>query len=142
MTSSASPMDTTPAEAYEKYLVAPVFGPWAAFIVDLADPQPTEHALDVACGTGAATRILARRVATTTGVDSNPAMLAVARRHCPANSVDWRCNDAAALELADDVFDLCLCLQGMQHFNQRDRAVKEIRRVLKPHGRLVAAVWA
>jgi SAM-dependent methyltransferase len=141
MSSATSLTDTTGAKAYEEYLVRPVFGPWAEFIVALAAPLPTEHALDLACGTGAATRALAPRTAKTTAVDKDPAMLLVARNHCPA-SVEYQCSDASELALPDGAFDLCLCLQALQHFTQRERALGEIRRVLKPHGRFVAAVWA
>ena len=143
MNSLSSPIDTARAEAYEKYLVPHVFGPWAEYMVELAQPRLEDHALDLACGTGAATRLVARRTVRTVGVDVDPAMLAVAQRHSdPALSIQWRCSDAGRLDFADGTFDLCLCLQGLQHFAERERAVKEVHRVLKPRGRLVAAVWA
>jgi SAM-dependent methyltransferase len=144
VSSPASYADTAAAEAYEKYLVPPVFGPWAEFVVRLAEPQRGERVLDVACGTGAATRFAAQRAGQAVGVDIASGMIEVARRHRePDNCViEWRCGDACDLDFADAAFDLCLCLQGLQHFSERERALKQMRRVLKPSGRLVAAVWA
>jgi SAM-dependent methyltransferase len=86
---------------------------------------------------------VAKRVAKTAGVDINPAMLAVAQQHSEARlSVDWRCSDAGQLAFANGTFDLCLCLQGLQHFPERAHVLGEIRRTLKPGGRFVASVWA
>lgn len=144
MSSPPSTNDTAAAEAYERYLVPPVFGPWAEFIVDLADPRPGERVLDIACGTGAATRPAARRAGRAVGVDRDAAMIEVARRHPHAGScvIEWRCGDACDLDFGGATFDLCLCIQGLQHFGQRERALDEMRRVLKSSGRLVAAIWA
>lgn len=144
MSSPASHVDTAAAEAYEKYLVPPVFGPWAEFLVGLAEPRRGERVLDVACGTGAATKLAAQRVGDAVGVDIDAGMIEVARRHRELENfvIDWRCGDACHLDFADATFDLCLCLQGLQHFTERERALEEMRRVLKPSGRLIAAVWA
>jgi ubiquinone/menaquinone biosynthesis C-methylase UbiE len=142
--SSLSSVDTAAAEAYERYLVPPVFGPWAEYVVDIAAPRRGEHALDVGCGTGVATRIVANRTGRAAGIDIDPAMIEVARRddEIANDRIDWRCADACRLDFADAEFDLCLCIQGLQHFVDREQALKEIRRVLKPSGRFVAAVWA
>jgi SAM-dependent methyltransferase len=142
--SPTSTIDTAAAEAYEEFLVPPVFGPWAEFVVGLADPRPGERILDIACGTGAATRPAAQRAGSAVGLDRDAAMIEVARRqHKTASCViEWRCGNACDLNFANATFDLCLCLQGLQHFSARERALEEMRRVLKSSGRLVAAVWA
>jgi ubiquinone/menaquinone biosynthesis C-methylase UbiE len=69
------------AETYERALVPAVFATWAPLVVALADPRPGERVLDVACGTGVVTRLVAQRVGRTgkvVGLDLNPGMLAVA----------------------------------------------------------------
>ncbi len=69
------------AETYERALVPAVFAAWAPLVVALADPRPGERVLDVACGTGVVTRLVAQRVGPTgkvVGLDLNPGMLAVA----------------------------------------------------------------
>jgi Methyltransferase domain len=70
-------------EVYEHDLVPAVFGPWAPRVVGLADPQPGERVLDVACGTGVVARLAAERVGergTVVAADLNPGMLAVPAR--------------------------------------------------------------
>lgn len=144
MDAPVSTLDTTAAEAYEKYLVPPVFGPWAEYLVALAAPRPGERVLDLGCGTGVVTRLAAQRAGSATGVDIDPAMLEVARRLDAGGEyhVHWRRGDARRLELECATFDLCLCAQVLQHVPDREQALAEIRRVLKPNGRMVAAVWA
>jgi SAM-dependent methyltransferase len=127
------------AEAYERYLVPAFFGPFADRLVELAAPRASDRALDVACGTGIVARRIAPRVAGTAGVDSNPGMIAVARTVEP--SIDWRTAEAGELPLPDASFDLVLCQQGLQFFPDRAAALREMRRVLAPGGRLVVSAW-
>jgi ubiquinone/menaquinone biosynthesis C-methylase UbiE len=49
----------TPAEIYEQHMVPAIFARWAPDPVEAAEVRPGGRALDVACGTGAVTRILA-----------------------------------------------------------------------------------
>jgi ubiquinone/menaquinone biosynthesis C-methylase UbiE len=53
--------------------------------------------------------------------------------------IEWREGDAAALDLADDSFDILLCQQGRQFLSDRRAAAREMRRVLAPGGRTVLA---
>ncbi|PYV13821.1 MAG: hypothetical protein DMG07_13340, partial [Acidobacteria bacterium] len=72
----------SPAEIYERYNVPRFFLPWARDLVELMAPKAGERALDVACGTGAVTRLVAERVNPTgsvVGLDVNAGMIAVAR---------------------------------------------------------------
>ncbi|HVM11844.1 MAG TPA: class I SAM-dependent methyltransferase, partial [Actinomycetota bacterium] len=97
--------------------------------------------LDVACGTGVVAREVADRLgaAAVVGVDLNQAMLAVARRLRP--DIAWRQADAAALPFADDSFDAVLCQAALMFFPDRAGALREMVRVAKPHGKVVAQVW-
>ena len=73
----------TPAEIYEQHMVPAIFVRWAPDLVEAAGVWAGDRALDVACGTGVVTRLLAERVGpagTVVGLDINPEMLAVARR--------------------------------------------------------------
>jgi SAM-dependent methyltransferase len=65
-------------------------------------------------------------------------MLAVAKELCP--SVDWRQGTAESMPFADASFDVVTSQFGLM-FMDRDRAIREMLRVLKPNGRLVVAVW-
>src|SRR6266852_4374578 len=107
-------------ENYERYLVPAIFGPFATDLVELSAIQPGERVLDVACGPGVVARLAAEVVGATgrvVGVDLNAGMLAVARTLPLARGapVEWREDDAAAL--------------------------REMRRVLSPTGRLVLSTW-
>lgn len=136
----------TPAEVYQEYYGPAIFQPLAEELLALATPQEGERILDIACGTGIATRRaaeVARKPARVVGVDLNPGMVAVAATLAapPGVTVEWREGDGTALDLPDDSFDLVLCQQGLQFFPDRAAGVAEMRRVLAPGGRVAIATW-
>ena len=147
MAESPNQIDTTAARAYENYMVPSLFGPWVEDVVALAQLQQAECVLDVACGTGTATHIAAKRVApkgSVAGLDVDPGMIEVARSKplsADAARVTWHCDDALKLPFQDGSFDAVLCLQGLQFFPDRVAGLKEMRRVLRAEGRLAASVW-
>jgi ubiquinone/menaquinone biosynthesis C-methylase UbiE len=109
-----------------------------------ASLRPGERVLDSACGTGVVTRLAAERVApggTVTGLDPNPAMLAVARVTTRSDvSIDWHEAPAEHLPFPDESFDAVLCGMGLQFFSNKEAGLREFYRVLVPGGRLVANV--
>lgn len=130
------------AEAYEKRLAPVMFKNWAYRLADIAEIQKSQSALDVACGTGILTRVIADRVGSTglvVGVDANPGMLSVAKRITPA--VDWREGYAESLPCEDNSFDVVLCQFGLMLFSSPKEALQEMSRVLRPGGKLVVAVF-
>lgn len=140
-------VDSNAAEAYERYLVPAIFAGWAEELVDLAAPRTGDRVLDVACGTGIVARTAALRVGpsgSVVGVDINPGMLDVARRIAgdATGTITWEEGQAEALPLDDHSFDVVICQQGLQFSLDQAAAVREMRRVLAPRGRLVVAVWA
>ncbi len=146
MSTGEHEIDTTAAEAYEAHLVPAIFRPWAEVVVGLAAPKPGEHVLDVACGTGIGARIAAEAVAPNgkvVGLDIDPGMVEIARRSAVESgaTTEWHCGSAIEMPFADETFDLCLCLQGLQFFPDRAQGFSELRRVLRPTGRLVASIW-
>ena len=147
MVEMASSPDTTTAQAYEKLLVPAFQGPQAVEAVDIASPKPGEQLLDVCCGTGIAVRLSLPRIVPggrVVGLDIDPAMIDVARSltHSPDGaSVDWHCASAQAMPFEQGTFDLVFCLQGLQFLPDCAAGLAEMRRVMKPDGRLVAIVW-
>lgn len=137
---------TNPAETYEQYMVSTLFAPWASRLIQVANPQPGERVLDVACGTG----IVARRVAPAVGptgqiigLDLNPDMLDVARACSREEGLDiqWHEGRAEQLPFPDGSFDLALCQFGLMFFTDRRAALAEMRRVLTDRGRAALSVW-
>ena len=103
--------------------------------------------LDVACGTGVVTRLVATQVGQkghVIGVDLNTGMLVTARmlpQPRTGASVEWCEGNVTALPFPDAAFDAVLCQQGLQFFPDRPAALRDMRRVLVPTGRLVLSVW-
>jgi ubiquinone/menaquinone biosynthesis C-methylase UbiE len=133
-------------EVYETELVPAIFAPWALLLVAKAALHEGERVLDVACGTGVVARLAAPQVGTgghVVGLDLNPGMLARARASSPPEgaAVEWREGDAGALPFSAATFDAVFCQLGLQYFPDRQKAAREMYRVLKPDGRLVVLVW-
>ncbi|MBN1287902.1 MAG: methyltransferase domain-containing protein [Anaerolineae bacterium] len=109
-------------------------------VVELAAPQPDWTVLDVGTGTGHTAFALAPHVASVVAVDITPEMLAEAERLCAARNVDnvtFRLADAHAIPFDDGVFDLVTCRRAAHHFSNLLEALHEMRRALKPGGRLL-----
>lgn len=131
-------------ENYERYFVPAIGAPHAADLIDTAALRLGERVLDVACGTGVVARLAAERVGTTgtvAGLDLNPGMLAVARVVTPPSlSIEWHEASAEAMPLPDEAFDVVLCQFGLQFVPDKPAALREMRRVLAPGGRLAINV--
>jgi len=131
-------------EDYERYFVPAIGAPLAADLIDIAALRPGERVLDVACGTGVVARLASQRVGaagTVVGLDVNPGMLAVASSATPPGlSIEWHEASAEAMPLSDESFDVVLCQMGLQFVPDRRAAMREMRRILAPGGRLILNV--
>jgi SAM-dependent methyltransferase len=140
--STADPVAARPpADVYEAEFVPALFRPFAGTLLDAAAVGRGQRVLDVACGTGVLARTAAARVepgGAVTGLDANPEMLAVARRLDA--SIEWIDGRAEALPLPDGRFDAVVSQFGLMFFDDRVAALREMRRVLRPDGRLAVAV--
>jgi ubiquinone/menaquinone biosynthesis C-methylase UbiE len=131
------------AELYERWLVAPLFKPWVDDLLDRARLLPRDRVLDIACGTGIVARTARERLgpaAIVVGVDASAQMLAVARSLAP--DIEWRQGNAVSLPVGErETFDVILCQQGLQFFPDKTAAAREMYRVMAPKGRLAVATW-
>lgn len=130
------------ADVYEEFFVPALFREPAKRVVRDADVRPGQSVLDVGCGTGIVAREAAPAVGDTgnvTGLDRNDGMLAVAKRLAPR--IDWRHGTAEELPFAENSFDRVFSQFALMFFDDRTSALREMRRVVKPGGRLSVAVW-
>jgi ubiquinone/menaquinone biosynthesis C-methylase UbiE len=104
---------------------------------------PGMRVLDVGCGIGRWSRLLAARGASVTGVDLSPTMIAEAERRAQASGLGDRCRfivqDSATLEI-DGSFDLIVCVTMLQHIldvGKMRSALHHMALHLAPRGRLV-----
>jgi len=113
--------------------------------MDVLAPAAGETVLDVGCGAGETILQLAERVGVSghiVGVDIAPRVLDVARSrtaHLP--QVALLQEDAGKLALPDESFDSIYSRFGVMFFDDPNRAFSNMRRMLKPHGRIGFICW-
>ena len=100
------------------------------------DPRPSQRVLDVACGSGNAALIFARRYCDVTGIDFVPALIdrAQARAVAEGMHIDFRVGDAQALPFSDATFDVVISVFGVVFAPDQERAASELLRVCRPGG--------
>lgn len=110
----------------------------------IIDMEGSGRVLDLACGTGDFSIAIAKKSgpeASVVGVDLSEGMLDVMRRKVNAAGLSSRISieqgNAEHLRFTDATFDRVTIAFGIRNFEDRQAALKEILRVLKPHGRLV-----
>ncbi len=111
-------------------------------VIELAAPRPGMRILDLACGPGTLSRLLAQRVAPdgdVVGVDLAPGMIALASAAGIANA-EFEVMDIETLRFEDATFDGVVCGHGLQFVPDLALALREARRVLKPGGGFAASV--
>ena len=95
---------------------------------------PGDRVLDACCGTGDLALAARRRGGVVTGLDFSPSMLERARRKGP--DVEWVQGDLLALPFADGSFEAATVGFGVRNVADLPLALRELRRVLVPGGRL------
>jgi ubiquinone/menaquinone biosynthesis C-methylase UbiE len=118
-----------------------------AAMLQLASPAMGESVLDIACGTGLVSFEAARAVGPeghVLGIDLSQQMIDSAERRAGELSIK-NCSflrmGAEILALPDASFDVALCGLGLMYVPDPEQALREMRRVLRPGGRISVAVW-
>lgn len=134
------------APLYERHWGGPL-RPAQAAALALARLQRGQQVLDVASGTGlvafSAAQAVGRR-GRVLGVDLSGQMVAAANHRAAQaglSNVRFERMDAESLQLPDASFDVVLCAMGLMYLPDPLQALREMRRVLRPGGRAVVAVW-
>ena len=125
-------------ETHDRYSELPndAFFDW---VVGQLDPRPGSTVLDVGCGPGTYQSRIAARRANIVAVDLSEGMLWEALRQAAAERYAiWPVRaDAQALPFGDAVCERVLAAQMLYHVPDRERALREMRRALRPGGRIV-----
>lgn len=109
-------------------------------LVELAQPSPTDDALDVATGGGHTALTLAPHVRRVVASDLTPRMLEAASAFIlgeGVTNVSFEVADAERLPFDDESFDIVTCRIAPHHFAAPERFVAEVGRVLRSNGRFV-----
>jgi ubiquinone/menaquinone biosynthesis C-methylase UbiE len=138
----ASTFTIREASGYEQLM-----GRWsrllAPLFVDFAGVAPGEKILDVGCGTGSLTFELAKHgdLAEIRGIDFSETFVAAARERNTDPRVTIEQADAVALPFPDKSFDRAMALLVLHFVPEADKAILEMRRVVRPGGIVAATVW-
>lgn len=111
---------------------------WKDVLVRMAAVRPGDRALDLACGTGDIAGRLHRAGAEVVGLDLTARMLALAERKPELAGVRWVCGDMLALPVPAASHDVVTAGYGLRNVPDLDLALREIRRVLAPGGRVLS----
>ena len=110
---------------------------------DALDVARDAVVVDVGCGTGSALRRIAPRVpdGRLIGVDPTPRMIAIARERASedpnGHRIEFLVAPAEGMPLGDEAADVVLAFDSIDHWNDRAAGLGEVRRVLRPGGRLI-----
>lgn len=132
------------AELYDRHLAPMIFEPYALEMAGRVAALDPARVLEIAAGTGVATRALARALPARVDLiatDLNPAMLERAAAVGTPRPVRWQQADAMDLPFDDARFDVAACQFGAMFFPDKARAFAEVRRVLRRGGAFVFSVW-
>jgi SAM-dependent methyltransferase len=122
-----------------------VLRPVSDRLIEAADPKPGDRVIDVGCGCGATTIDFAARVrpgGEILGLDVSEPMLARARERAPRGlPIRFELADATVYDFEPDAADLVASRFGVMFFADPARSFANLRRGLKPAGRLAFACW-
>lgn len=92
--------------------------------------------LDVGCGGGLLSEELAKSHAEVTGIDISEKSLIIARTHALNNNltIDYKIGYAENIPISDNIFDVVICADCLEHVDNLEKVISEISRVLKDNG--------
>jgi ubiquinone/menaquinone biosynthesis C-methylase UbiE len=117
--------------------------PFSRVLLEGAEARTGEHVIDIGCGTGGTTAVLARAVGPTghvLGLDISETLIEAARSHRVDNAT-FVVGDAASHPFRRQAYELVFSRFGVMFFGDPVAAFANFRRALKPGGRLVFIAW-
>lgn len=130
------------AKSYDRSRISSWFQYTQHMAIDLLECQADSRVLDVGCGTGYATRMLAQRLprGRACGIDIAPEMIEQARAKVTEDieeRIEFVPASSADLPYGDDTFSHIICTNSFHHYPDPMEAFKEMQRVLTPQGQVV-----
>ena len=111
------------------------------WVVEQLPLSPQSEVVDIAAGTGLFGRAVAAGVARVTAVDITPEMIEQGRQRAQQDGIlnmEWQQGEAEALPFADERFDFAITRYSIHHFVDPAAVLKEMGRVCRPGGLVVA----
>lgn len=104
------------------------------------NPQKRDIILDLACGNGFFTQKLTNDGCYVIGIDIDKKKIQYANYYHKVNGCEFKVGNAESMPLRSATFDKVFSISSLQHFNNPGKALREINRVLRKHGRVVISV--
>ncbi len=96
-----------------------------------------KHVLDVACGDGYGSNLLAKVATSVIGIDNKSTVISEARSKYKATNLRFENGNIEHLPVSENSIDLVTCFETLEHTSEHEKAMVEIKRVLKPDGLLL-----
>jgi SAM-dependent methyltransferase len=128
---------------YDRHLGPAIFEPYAVYLAERVARLATGAVLEVGCGTGIVTQRLREALPESVplvSTDLDHWMLAYAKSKVTASGIEWQQADVTAVQFPDQFFSV-VTGQFVVMFVDKDAAAKEVRRVLRPGGKLIYSYW-
>jgi ubiquinone/menaquinone biosynthesis C-methylase UbiE len=121
---------------------------WRIYRISLLDKifndvNAEDTVLEVACGTGLVALKVAERASKVSGIDISAPMIDEAEkkmREKDLDNVEFFVEDAYSLHFGNDIFDMVICNNALHNMKYPQKALSEIKRVLKPGGRFIGVI--
>jgi SAM-dependent methyltransferase len=117
----------------------PTFLPLYESVLTRPEVANAASILDIGCGPGLAAQVFGRKIARIAGVDATEPFIEIAKRRLPSG--DFRVAEMEILPHADAAFDVVSGFNAFQYAASPVNALREARRVAKPNGIIIIAVW-
>ncbi len=132
----------TSGSAYDQWM-----GRWSRLLaeqfLEWLHIQPGARWLDVCCGSGIVTDLIAERCSpmSVVGIDASPGQIEFAREHRKRPTVRFELCNAAAIPFPGSDFDVVICGLGLNYISDPVRALREMQRVARANGTIAVYVW-
>lgn len=144
VTPTSAAFSGTIPEVYDSNLGPLLFEPFAKDLMERIKNKKFQSVLELAAGSGRVTQYLEKTLPAGTKVvvsDLNPDMIRVAKEKVKSTDIDWKVIDMQQIPYDDASFDLIIVQFGVMFVPDKEKAFREIHRVLKPGGRLLFNTW-